>query len=85
MNSGSVLCTLKIPLLILFCILAATGRAQTNGADSAVSLEADAAGLSLLPSDDISTSGTFWIVTSPTNDINDSMPPYVFNVPTKRR
>jgi hypothetical protein len=82
-NSRSVLETYKISLLlILFCILAATVRAQTNDADSVVSLEADAAGLSLLPSDDIPTSGTFGIVASPTNDINDSTPPYPFLPPT---
>jgi hypothetical protein len=60
-------------LALLFALIP-FGRAQTN--DDAVSLEADAAGLSLLPSDEVPTSGTFWLVTSPTNGVNGITAPF---------
>ena len=58
---------LKISILALFIFaFAAIGlEAQTNSPDSADGLEADSAGLSLLPSDQFPASGTFWVVTSP--------------------
>ena len=62
--------------LALFFAFIPIGRAQTTNADSAVSLEADAAGLSLLPSVDVPVSGTFWLVTSPTNGINGITAPF---------
>jgi hypothetical protein len=60
-------------LALLFALLPFV-RAQTS--DDATSLEAEAAGLSLLPSDEIPvTGGTFWLVTSPTNGANGIMAP----------
>lgn len=69
---------MKIPIIALIIIAFAVNglEAQTNGPDSAVSIEADAAGLSLLPSDQIPTSGTFWFVTSPTNEVSGTTAPY---------
>ncbi|MGA2868757.1 MAG: hypothetical protein ABSF34_06325, partial [Verrucomicrobiota bacterium] len=64
----------RVIISILFCAFATVVRAQTS--DDATSLEAEAAGLSLLPSDEIpATGGTFWLVTSPTNGANGIMAP----------
>src|ERR1700679_1049286 len=64
----------RVIISILFCAFATVVRAQTS--DDATSLETEAAGLSLLPSDEIpATGGTFWLVTSPTNGANGIMAP----------
>ena len=69
-----------ICLLPLFALITYS-QAQTNDADSAVSLEADATGLSLVPVEDLPADGTFWLVTSPTNGLTGVTAPFPFVPP----
>ena len=73
-------------IALLFAVIP-FGRAQTN--NTVVSLEAEAAGLSLLPSDDVPATGTFWTVTTnsdsivppfPGSPLNASLPVYQISI-----